>query len=132
MVRIKHRFLTLVLLAALTALFAGCSEPGAAVSANGSASAAGSKGSLLFFLDPNGRPCQMQEDVLVRVRSEIEQHAAIRYVQTNRKSDREIFYQYGIRALPSIILVGAGGAEVHRFTPGVQGPDQILAAVRKM
>ncbi len=131
MSRIQNRLLTLALMAALAALFAGCSEPGAAVSANGPATA-GSKGSLLFFLNPNGRPCQMQQDILGSVRDEVEQHAEIRTVQTNRKSDREIFNRHGIRALPSIILVGADGAEVHRFPPGVQGSDQILAAVRKM
>jgi thioredoxin 1 len=50
-------------------------------------------------------------------------------VQTTVDSDRDIFYQYGIRALPTLVLADAAGKEVSRLTPGVQKADDILRLV---
>ena len=103
------------------------SEPGTdAASAD---AAAGSGHTLLFFLNPNGRPCQMQQQLLEEMGATLTDKVALREVSTQVPGDRPLLYQYGIRALPLLILVDDAGKELHRFTPGIQSPDTILAAL---
>ncbi len=80
---------------------------------------------LIFFLDPNGRPCQMQHNILVGMQAELQPRVSIQLVQTTVASDRQTFYDYGIRSLPSLILVDGSGKEVRRLSPGVQDAEAI-------
>lgn len=84
---------------------------------------------LIFFIDPNGGPCRMQDQILKDLAGDIKNRVDLRYVQTTVDSDRDIFYQYGIRALPTLVLADAAGKEVSRLTPGVQKADDILRLV---
>ncbi len=80
---------------------------------------------LVFFLDPNGGPCRMQDSILQSMTAELEDKVNLRYVQTTVPEDINIFYAYGIRGLPTIVLVDASGKEIKRLPPGVKSADDI-------
>lgn len=80
---------------------------------------------LVFFLDPNGGPCRMQDSILKGMATEFEDKVNLRYVQTTVPEDMDIFYAYGIRGLPTILLVDASGKEIKRLPPGVKSADDI-------
>lgn len=86
---------------------------------------------LLFFMNPNGRPCQMQDEVLLGVKDSIAPHAAVRYYKTTESADHGAFGQYGIRGLPSLILIDKNGKTLHRFTPGIHDAGTLLKEIRK-
>ena len=89
------------------------------------------KPTLVFFLNPAGSPCQTQDRILKESRAQWEPLASLRYVRTDVPADREVFYQYGIRSLPNLILVGADGKEIHRYSPGIQSAETILSGIRE-
>ena len=91
---------------------------------DGSASAAGLP-QLVFFLDPGGRPCQMQEQILRQMSDRLEGRVIIRPVSTSVAEDRDLFAAYGIRALPSLLLADATGREIRRLSPGIQSAETI-------
>ncbi len=84
---------------------------------------------LVFFLDPNGGPCRMQATILNDMAKELSEKVDIQYVQTTVPTDREIFYQYGIRALPTLLLADASGKEIKRIPPGVKDQNQIRSLI---
>lgn len=84
---------------------------------------------LLFFLNPNGQPCQIQSQIIDTIRPQIEQRARIVPVSTAVSSDMIRFRQYGVRYLPSLILVDGEQAEIKRFPPGIQPAEQILKEI---
>jgi thiol-disulfide isomerase/thioredoxin len=86
---------------------------------------------ILFFMNPNGHPCQMQNAVLEGIKDSLAGKATIKYIKTTEESDRDAFDTYGIRGLPSLIIVDKNGKELKRFSPGIQDKDAILDAVRK-
>ena len=84
------------------------------------------KQKLLFFINPNGRPCQMQDSILDRLKSQIEDEVDVIYIKTNDPTARDTFYKYGIRSLPSIIIADSKGNPLKRFPPGIQNEETIL------
>ncbi len=84
---------------------------------------------LLFFLNPNGRPCQIQTSILQGMEKELTPLAEVKYIQTTDPSVRDLFYKYGIRGLPSLIIVDKDGSELKRFSPGIQEKKAILDAL---
>jgi|WetSurMetagenome_2_1015567.scaffolds.fasta_scaffold49698_5 hypothetical protein len=86
---------------------------------------------LLFFMNPNGHPCQMQEKVLAGMNDKIGILAKIQYIKTTDPSARDLFEKYGIRGLPSLIVLDRSGKELTRFPPGIQSEETILAALKK-
>jgi len=90
------------------------------------------KGSLLFFLNPHGQPCQMQDKILVDNQSKIEKYVNIVYVSTNNRGDRSTFYKYGIRGLPAIIFLNDKGELAQRFPPGIKNSKEILEALQNL
>jgi len=56
----------------------------------------------------------------------------IQYVQTTVSGDRDIFYQYGIRALPTLLLADASGKEIKRMPPGVKQAGDIRALIQSI
>ncbi|MCK5836412.1 MAG: hypothetical protein KAH09_04025 [Desulfobacula sp.] len=85
---------------------------------------------LVFFLDPNGGPCIMQNNILVDMADELTGKVQIRYVQTTVPEHRNLFSHYGIRALPTILLADSEGKEIKRMPPGVKKADAILALIQ--
>jgi thioredoxin 1 len=87
------------------------------------------KGSLLFFLNPNGRPCQIQDQYLSEIRTQIDEVANIVYIRTTDPNDKSLFYKYGIRSLPSMIILDENENIAQRFSPGIQSSSSILEAL---
>jgi hypothetical protein len=84
---------------------------------------------LLFFMNPAGRPCQTQDQILAEGRNKWESRATLRYIRTDVPADRDAFYRYGVRSLPNLILVGADGKEITRYSPGIHPVDAVLAGI---
>lgn len=87
---------------------------------------------LVFFLDPNGGPCKRQNAILMSMSGEFSGKVDIKYVKTTIPADRNLFYQYGIRALPTLLLADSSGKEIQRMTPGIKNPDEIRALIQSI
>jgi len=85
---------------------------------------------LLFFLNPNGRPCQMQNRILKEMGSSLTDKADLIYLSTTKlEQTKPYFNKYGIRALPSLVVLDGNGQVVKRFAPGIQSKESILQAL---
>ena len=86
---------------------------------------------MLFFINPNGRPCKMQEQILNKMSEQLKaKNVELKYVSTqNLAEDGPIFQQFGVRALPTIIVLDNKGAEKKRLPPGVHGEAVLLHAI---
>ena len=104
------------------------SSPAVTVSGQAGEQAAGPF--LVFFLDPNGGPCRMQNDILTRMAAELDGKAELRYVQTTVPADLNYFYAYGIRGLPALVLVDGEGREIKRLPPGVRSAEEIRSLLK--
>jgi thioredoxin 1 len=80
---------------------------------------------LVFFMNPNGTPCQMQDQILQQMAPELKGKAAVVYYKTTVPSDIAMFQQYGIRSLPALLVTDASGKEIRRATPGIQSAAQV-------
>ena len=80
---------------------------------------------LVFFMNPNGMPCQMQDRVLRDMAPELSGLAALVSYRTTEPADLPQFGRYGIRSLPMLIVTDAAGREVRRATPGIHSADEI-------
>ena len=87
---------------------------------------------LVFFIDPNGGPCQMQGKILTQMSAELNGKVLIRPVKTTVPADRDIFYAYGIRALPTILLADSSGKEINRLPPGVHAAETIRGLLKQI
>jgi thioredoxin 1 len=101
----------------------GCSENSASAVSSPQHSSEGYF--LVFFLDPNGRPCQMQDEILKDMAEELETTVKLRYVLTTVPADLDYFYSFGIRGLPALLLTDASGKEIRRLPPGVKSAKEI-------
>ncbi len=88
------------------------------------------KSTLLFFMNPAGRPCQIQDQILGDSKAQWEPLATLRYVRTDTAADRDAFYKYGVRSLPNLILVDPDGKEIRRYSPGIQSAESVLSGIR--
>jgi thioredoxin 1 len=80
---------------------------------------------LVFFMNPGGAPCQMQDRILQDMGAELKGKAEVVYYKTTVPTDIAKFQQYGIRALPTLIVTDASGKEIRRATPGIQSAAQV-------
>lgn len=87
---------------------------------------------LVFFIDPNGGPCQMQGSILKQMSAELDGKVLVRPVQTTVPADRDLFYAYGIRALPTLLLADSTGKEIKRLPPGVQPAETIRSLLAQI
>lgn len=85
---------------------------------------------LLFFLDPNGGPCIMQNNILMDMEDELNKKVRVRYIQTTVPDHRNLFSHYGIRALPTILLADSAGKEIKRMPPGVKKADAVRSLIQ--
>jgi thioredoxin 1 len=84
---------------------------------------------LVFFMNPNGAPCQQQDRILQDMSGELRGKVEVVYYKTTTPADIARFQQYGIRALPTLMLVDASGKEIRRATPGIQSAAQVRQLV---
>ncbi len=108
---------------------APAAQSGAVPVALTAASAPGKQ--LLFFMNPNGYPCQTQLGILNGVADSLSKVAHVVYIKTTEPADMDKFEAYGIRALPMLVIADNTGRELSRFSPGIQSSDAVLAALTK-
>ncbi|HEY3447624.1 MAG TPA: hypothetical protein VGK67_14815 [Myxococcales bacterium] len=125
-------------LLALLALLAGACARGEAAqppapkpSDPPSATAAGALPRLVFFMNPNGRPCQMQDQVLQDMTTELKGKVEVVRYKTTQDGDLAKFEQFGIRSLPMLVITDGAGNELKRATPGIQNPDSIRRLIAR-
>ena len=111
--------------AAATAAGASATAPGA------STTATSPRRKLLFFLNPDGYPCQSQMRILNGVADSLSKLAEVVYIRTTVPADMQLFEAFGIRALPSLVIADKAGRELSRFSPGIQSGEAVLAALTK-
>ena len=123
-----------ILLAAALILFAACSgdKPAAEAPQVAAATASHAQYNLLFFMDPNGGPCRTQSSILSQMSEELRGKVNIRYVQTTNKNDTQLFYQFGIRALPTLLFTDGSGKELKRLPPGIRDAGTIRTMVNQL
>jgi len=80
---------------------------------------------LVFFMNPHGRPCQMQDQILQGMGAELRPRVEVVYYKTTEPADLAQFRQYGIRSLPTLLVTDASGKELRRATPGIQSVEQV-------
>ncbi len=129
-------FAVAVLAITLTACSSGAQEPTllaptarAPSAAHAAAQPAGQRTRLVFFMNPNGAPCQMQDRILREMSGELSSQVEVVYYRTTEPADIARFQAYGIRSLPLLLVTDVTGRELRRATPGIQGPDQIRSLV---
>jgi thioredoxin 1 len=103
----------------------------ASAAANTTANAPAPRQQLLFFMNPDGYPCQVQQQILSGVADSLSKVAHVVYIKTTEPADMQKFEAYGIRALPSLVIADQNGRELRRFAPGIQSADAVLAALTK-
>ncbi len=82
---------------------------------------------LLFFMAPDGAPCKMQNEILKNMGDDLSKKAELVYIKTTElETARPYFEKYGIRAIPSLILVDESGETLKRFTPGIHSKETIV------
>jgi thioredoxin 1 len=84
---------------------------------------------LVFFMNPNGQPCQIQDRILKEMSGELAGRAEVVYYKTTNDGDIQKFMQYGVRSLPMLLLTDASGKEIRRATPGIQSAAQVRQLV---
>ena len=128
----KSESLALSLLG-LTLLATGCTRGEAAQppaqKPAATATAAGTLPRLVFFMNPNGTPCQMQDRVLEEMEAELEGKVDLVYYRTTEGRDLAQFQEFGIRSLPALVLTDAAGHELRRGTPGIQPVESVRRLV---
>ena len=82
---------------------------------------------LVFFMNPNGTPCQLQDRVLRELAPQLSGRAVLVYYRTTEPADLAQFGRYGIRSLPMLLVTDGEGRELRRATPGIHTADEIRA-----
>lgn len=90
---------------------------------------AGNKNTIIFFQNPMGGPCRAQNEILQRLSKDRKNAFNIAPVSTMNSADRKAFYDYGVRSLPTIVLVDKKGAIASFFPPGIQSYETLAAAL---
>jgi thioredoxin 1 len=130
----RARKLTLVFALIISAaiFFSGCAaEAPAAPKSNTdikSATESGKK-TVLFFLNPNGAPCKLQNVEIEKLKQNQGDKINIVYVNAMSQADQQVFYDYGIRSLPSLVLIDSKGGIAKYFPPGIHKYDSLVDAI---
>lgn len=80
---------------------------------------------LVFFMNPNGVPCQMQDRILTGMGTRLSTRADLVYYRTTDQNDLTRFEEFGIRSLPTLVVTDSNGVELRRGTPGIQSEAQV-------
>jgi thioredoxin-like negative regulator of GroEL len=84
------------------------------------------KKSVIFFINPSGYPCRIQDEILQKLHSDRKGGFNLVPVVTMNYDHQKAFYDYGIRSLPAIVLLDSKGGIAKHFPPGIQ-PYDIIA-----
>ena len=112
---------------AATACSASAGPPAASAPAVAASHAPGALPRLVFFMNPNGMPCQLQDRVLRELAPQLSGRAVLVYYRTTEPADLAQFGRYGVRSLPMLVVTDGDGRELRRATPGIHTADEIRA-----
>ena len=87
------------------------------------------KKTIIFFLNPNGGPCKAQNEVLTTLQKDRKNNFSVAYVSAMQQENQRAFYDYGVRGLPTLVLVDSSGKISRMFPPGIQSYDALAAAL---
>jgi thioredoxin-related protein len=90
------------------------------------------KNALLFFLNPNGRPCQNQHAILEEIKSNVQNKLDYVYISSLDPNNNQFYYQFGVRSLPTIILLNKESKIAQRFSPGIITKESLLENIAKI
>lgn len=92
---------------------------------------ASGKKTVVFFLNPQGGPCRAQNEILAKLYQDRGGNFNIAYVSAMEQGDQQAFYDYGVRNLPTVVLVDSSGKISRNFPPGIQTYEDLAAALDK-
>lgn len=87
------------------------------------------KKTIVFFLNPQGGPCRAQNEVLMKLLQDKKGSFNVAYVSTLKTEDQKAFYDYGVRNLPTLVLVDNKGKLQRNFPPGIQSYEALASAL---
>ena len=87
------------------------------------------KATLVFFQNPYGRPCKAQKETLDKLLQDRKGNFNIVSVNAMNQNDQKAFYDYGVRSLPSLVLVDKNGRIGRVFPPGIQSSETLTSAL---
>jgi len=91
--------------------------------------ASNGKPTIIFFENPNGGPCRIQKAMLDLLAEQRKGTFNIASVSTLERNDQRGFYDYGVRSLPTLVLVDKAGKIGKVFPPGIQSLESISLAL---
>lgn len=92
----------------------------------------GKKNTVVFFINPMGGPCKAQKQVLEQLQKDRGRSFNIAYVDALKEENQRAFYDYGVRSLPTVVLVDKQGKIARFFPPGIQSYEILAAALDGM
>jgi thioredoxin-like negative regulator of GroEL len=118
-------------------LLASCSERGEAhapvehaqTELGATAAPRGDLPRLVFFINPHGAPCQVQDRILRDATAQLQGRVEVVRYSTTNPADRAMFSRFGIRALPALVVTDPEGRELRRGPPGIQSAAKVLQLI---
>ncbi len=90
---------------------------------------AGKKNTIVFFLNPQGGPCRAQNEVLQKLLKDRKNNFNIAYVSALDQANQRAFYDYGVRGLPTVVVVDSKGRIARYFPPGIQSYETLATTL---
>lgn len=87
------------------------------------------KKTIIFFINPKGKPCMAQKEILLKLQQDKDKKFNIAYVDATKPEDQKAFYDYGVRGLPSLVIVDSNGKISKIFPPGIQSRETLAQAL---
>ena len=87
------------------------------------------KKTVVFFLNPQGGPCKAQNEVLTKLHKDRKGNFLIAFVDAMNPANQRAFYDYGVRSLPTVVLVDSKGKISRTFPPGIQTYEAMAKAL---
>ena len=126
----KQRIITLLTVTLFAAATLASAAPKAPLSTPVLSQSIGKgKPVLVFFQNPNGGPCKAQQQLLDKLTEKRKGTFTIAPVNAMEQNDQKAYYDYGVRSLPSLVLVDKAGAISKVFPPGIQSIETISSAL---
>lgn len=87
------------------------------------------KKTVVFFLNPQGGPCMAQNEILTKLQQDRSGAFNVAYVSALQPENQQAFYDYGVRSLPTVVIVDSSGKIGRVFPPGIQTAETLAAAL---
>ena len=91
----------------------------------------GKKNTIVFFANPMGGPCNAQKQIIDQLFKDRGGNFNVAVVSTMKQEDQQAFYEYGIRSLPTLVIVDKKGKIAQFFPPGIQSYETLAATLDK-